>query len=251
MEIQKMKISLLHATMGRPAKAVAAMRAALAAAAEPRQIEYIVACEREDGDSFSAFLKEITGPARIVLSGDYCGSAPAWDAAAKASTGDLLVQMQDDLELPQGWDRMLLERAESLEHKQDPFGTPLFCEVWQRTPLVIAISDGHRSDLLLCTAIMNRARYEQQGEFLHAGYQSVYSDGEFTYRALRDAKARKCTVIVCADIIFLHRHHYHDKSVPMDATYAHENSADAYARGLQLFNQRNPGWKESGLVDWM
>lgn len=233
-----MKISLLHATLGRPQKAVAAMRAALAAAAEPGQIEYIVAVESNDAASIDAFAR--TTEPRIIAN-HFNGSAPAWDAAAKASTGDLLVQMQDDLELPVDWDGILLEWLEGAN--TDP-------NWWRTVPLVVRVSDGHRKDRLMCTAIMNRTRYRQQGEFLHAGYQSVYSDGDFTYGALRDAAAGRCHII-STDTVFYHRHPYHDKSVPMDATYAHENSADAYARGLQLFNQRNPGWRESGLVDWM
>lgn len=229
-------ISLLHATYGRPKKAVEAMRHSLLNAATPGNVEYIVAVEDTDLESMKAFDET---EARVV-SGQFGGSAPAWDAAAKVAKGELLVQMQDDLVLPMDWDRMLLERI-----------TPEYHTPFPPRPLVIRVSDGFRKDSLLCTAIINRARYEQVGEFLHAGYRSVYSDGEFTLRAILDAKAGKCTLIDARDITFLHRHHYHDPSVPMDATYARENSNEAYAQGLRLFNERNPGWRRSGVVDWM
>lgn len=241
------KISLLHASYGRPTKAIEAMCRALDRATSPDDVEYIIAAESED----TATIEAAEGVCDIVVSGAFKGSAPAWGAAAAAAHGELLIQMQDDVEPPQGWDALLWEKYDlavnwhHLRWKGAP-DAPLHPAV------VIRVSDGHRSDGLMCTAIINRARYEQAGEFLHPGYQSVYSDGDFTYRALRDAKEGKCQVIDARGITFLHRHHYHyPKEVPMDATYARENSADAYASGLKLFESRNPGWRQSGLVDWI
>jgi len=247
------QISLLHASYGRPQKAVAAMQAAFRAAQAPADVEYVVATEVEDKETINAFAKEVAcGGVDLIVSGPFNGSAPAWDAAASHSHGDLLVQMQDDVELPMGWDRLLREKYQlhlnwyhSLLKPSDD-NAPLYPSV------VIHVSDGHRKDGLMCTAIMNRVRYEQVGEFLHAGYQSVFSDGDLTYRALLDERNGKCQVIDARDITFLHRHHYHyPKDVPMDATYARENSAEAYSKGMALFDRRNPGWRGSGLVDWI
>lgn len=153
------------------------------------------------------------------------GSVSAWNFGAQFSTGEFLVQMQDDLELPKNWDALLM--------------APLIQEDRDR-PLVIAVSDGYRTDGLLCTAIMNRLRYRQQGEFLHAGYLSVFSDDEHTTRAIVDSRAGKCRLLDHRDLVFLHRHAYHDPSVPFDATYARENSTEAYAIGQKLFAERNP-----------
>lgn len=239
-------ISLLHATWGRPQKALAAMRDALAKASDPAQVEYVFAAEESDSATISAILGGDNQFAHLV-SGPFNGSAPAWDAAARVCKGDLLVQMQDDLELPHGWDRMLWERIGDAECPRDPFGTPLFAD---KPPLVIHVSDGHRKDSLICTAIINRARYEQVGEFIHAGYQSVYSDDEFSIRAYADAADGKCRLIDARDIVFLHRHNYFDPTIPFDQTYQRENSPQAYAKGSVLFVKRNQHLISRGLKTW-
>ncbi len=233
--------SLLHASYGRPEKALAAMRMALDRAKDPGKIEYLFALNHDDPK-----LEEYHDalPTGGVL-GHFNGSAPAWDAAANASIGQVLIQMQDDLELPQDWDAKLLDRLISIKIGNHPDHI-----LWLSRPVFVAVSDGHRKDALCCTAIMNRARYEQCGEFLHAGYRSVFSDDEVTIRAMADARDGKCTFVNARDLVFLHRHHYHDKSVPMDATYERENSSEAYRIGAALFAERNPEAATDGLRTW-
>lgn len=185
-----------------------------------------------------------------IVTGQFNGSAPAWDAAAKASSGLVLIQAQDDVEPPEGWDNSIwnaLERAPGTAFLQFAEGPPVPYSV---EPAFIAVSDGFRKDKLCCTAIMNRARYEQCGEFLHPGYISVFSDDDVAIRAYADAAAGKCSLIEARDLVFLHRHHYHDKSVPMDATYERENSSKAYAHGQALFMKRNADLVAKGFKTW-
>jgi hypothetical protein len=207
-------------------------------AAKPEDVEYIFACNRDDPTlpALKDALDKQPHGGRAITN-NFHGSAPAWDAAANASTGSVLIQAQDDVEPPRGWDAALL--------KEYINGT-----VGAASPAFIAVSDGYRKDRLCCTAIMNRARYEQCGHFLCPEYLSVFSDDEVTYRAYRDQLAGLCTVIEARDLIFLHRHAYHDASVPMDATYAKENSAEAYRIGAALFAKRNPQAAVDGVRDW-
>lgn len=232
--------SVLHATRGRPKKAGQAMRMWQDRAMDPRACQYILCCDENDETRFDA----IRETADLDRFGHSCyvdhpgtGSAAAWDFAAKFSIGHILIQAQDDVEPPQDWDHLLLAHWVANTRAPDE-------------PAFIAVSDGFRKDELCCTAIMNRARYKQCGEFLHAGYLSMFSDDEVTYRAKRDARDGKCTFINARDLIFLHRHHYHDKSVPMDATYEIENSAEAYRIGGALFAKRNPDAHKDGLRNW-
>ncbi len=243
------RFSLLHASYGRPEKAMAAMRMALERASQSDHVEYIFACNADD-PSYAAFkdalalhFTKCASPAQWpkMVWGNFVGSASAWNAAANASTGEILIQMQDDLELPQDWDQLLMNAITNNNGRGIPAKT---------SPLFVSVSDGYRKDALCCTAIMNRARYTQQGEFLHPGYISVFSDDDVTYRALRDARDEKCTFVNARDLTFLHRHHYHDKSVPMDATYERENSAEAYAAGGALFASRNPLAATDGIRTW-
>lgn len=225
--------SLLHASYGRPDKAIAAMNMAIDRAQSSENIEYLFAVNSDDPTH-----ERLNGKGSMTMASNFSGSAQAWDAAAGISEGEILIQMQDDLELPAGWDVILLKSI------IDSAGMD-----WAFKPLVVAVGDGYRKDGLLCTAICNRARYKQKGEFLHHGYISVFSDDDFTYRALRDERDGLCE-IVRTGLTFLHRHHYHDPSVPMDDTYRRENSAEAYRLGGALFAQRNPKAATDGLKTW-
>ncbi len=232
--------SLLHATFGRPAKAIAAMHMALERADNPDAVGYIFAVNNDD-PSWSDFRAALilSEERATLLSGGYAGSAPAWDAAAKISTGQILIQMQDDLVLPPHWDGMLVEELE---------GANVDRNHWRTVPTVVRVRDGYRRDALLCTAIMNRARYEQQGEFLHAGYQSVFSDDEHSLRAYADEADGKCQVIR-TDIEFRHENPYHT-GAPHDATLRRENSPEAYALGGKLFMERNAALVARGFKTW-
>lgn len=235
--------SILHASYGRPVKAVMAIWSWFEHAANRDQIEYVIALN-DDDPSLPQYIELLKCarpfglPVKIVT-GPFAGSAPAWDAAAKASSGLVLIQAQDDVEPPPAWDDRIMAKLYAATESLDPFGTPEFCYPWPTLPAFLAVSDGYRKDNLCCTAIMTRARYEQCGEFLHAGYRSVFSDDEVALRAYADAAAGKCSLIEARDLVFTHRHHYHDKTVPMDATYERENSAEAYAQGQALFMRRN------------
>lgn len=238
-------ISVIHASRGRPEKAAAAIAMWRDRASNPKQVEYILSVDQDDSTRFDMQLGDCSRGfgAFLLVDNKNKGSAEAWDFGAKFSRGELLVQAQDDVEPPQNWDALLLLKLREQPYDGGPDG-------WKNLPAFIAVADGYRNVRLCCTAIMNRARYEQQGEFLHAGYKSVYSDDEVTVRAYADAANGKCTLIEARDLVFLHRHHYHDKSVPMDATYERENSAEAYALGSALFMQRNADLVARGFKTW-
>ena len=241
----KPTFSILHATYGRPEKAVAAALNWMHRAEFPRRVEYIFALNYDDPTAnklqplIEAHALEFALFARVdFVQGDFHGSAPAWDKAASISTGDILIQGQDDVEPPLNWDARLEHTAERAKaHSEDD------------RPFFIAVSDGYRKDDLCCTAIMSRQYYELEGFFLCPEYLSVFSDDEVTYRALRNARDGKAEYIK-TNLVFLHRHHYHDKAVPFDETYARENSATAYRVGQHLFWQRNPKAATDGLRTW-
>jgi len=120
-----------------------------------------------------------------------------------------------------GWDEQILQAAAGRDPRTDQF--------------VIAPSDGSRKDDLLCMAILSRARYEKQGHLFFDGYESVFSDNEFTHRAYKDG------IVIDARerLRFEHRHPAFGKG-KMDETYAHNNTTERYKRGEALFKERNP-----------
>ena len=209
-------ISLLHATRGRSSQAVGARDVWLNAATNPSRVEHIFAVDADDEVSVEMAQQFIS----VKSSKRSC--VAAWNLAATKARGSILVQLSDDWTPPLGWDERLLEVIGTLDPLKDQF--------------VVAPSDGHRTDDLLCMAILSRARYEAQGnEVFHEGYESVFSDNEFTHRAYRDGiviDARK-------SLKFEHLHPAFGKG-KMDETYAHNNSEERYKAGKALFNERNP-----------
>lgn len=208
-------ISLLHATRGRTSKAVNSREVWLQLAERPERVEHIFAVDADDKESVQMARQFVS------VTSDKRSCVAAWNLAAKKARGDLLVQISDDWIPPPGWDAKLLSLVESRDLK--------------REPVVIAVSDGHRTDSLLCMAILSRARLEAQGDLFFDGYESVFSDNEFSHRAWRDG------IVIDARrrLRFEHQHPAFGKG-SMDATYAHNNSRERYAAGEAIFKARNP-----------
>ena len=231
-------ISLLHASYNRPEKAVKTAMLWLDRAVMRGKVEYILAVNKDDTATKSAFI--MAGLGDKVVSGPFKGSAPAWNAAAQESTGSILVQVSDDFVPPPGWDALLYAEMEIAS----PWD-------WDKQPIVMTVSDGHRKDGLLCMAICTRAYYNLDGYFLHPSFISVFSDDHFTYRALKREREGTARIVRAEHLVFEHQHPYNEpEKYQLDATYAHQNRPEAYAVGERLFNELNPGWRESGLATW-
>ncbi|RBP36669.1 glycosyltransferase involved in cell wall biosynthesis [Roseimicrobium gellanilyticum] len=208
------KISLLHATRGRPEQALEAREKWIRAASNPRRIEHVFAADCDDESTQRA----IKGLLHRVVPEKGGGCVAAWNLAAQASTGDVLVQLSDDWTPIPGWDEEFVRRLRDV-----------------RQPGVLRPSDGHRRDDLLCMAILTRARLKQQGEFLHSGYLGIYSDDEFSFRAYQDG-----VVIDARDLVLIHDHPNYNSAVEMDETYLAQNSTERDKTGRKIFLKRNP-----------
>jgi len=139
----------------------------------------------------------------------------AWNAAARQCRGEVLVQLSDDWRPTKGWDTAILDAIGETS-----------------APAVLAVSDGHRTDDLLCMAILTRARYNQQGYLFHPEFFSMFSDNWFSYCAFRDG-----VVIDARDrITFEHLHPAFGKA-EMDETYARSNDAKQYEEGAATFTK--------------
>jgi len=220
------KISLLHATRGRVQQAAAARRKWLEKAANPDAIEHIFAIDADDADS----IQYLTLWRHRIVQGDG-GPVRAWNAAAEASHGEVLIQLSDDWEPPMHWDKIILERMGDTSK-----------------PAVLQISDGHREDDLMCMAILTRARYLNQGYLFHPDFFSMYSDNWFSECAHRDG-----VVIDARDVVFEHLHPVFGKG-EMDAVYVRSNTDDNYKEGASHFMRLKGGaitsWDVEGWCDF-
>jgi hypothetical protein len=176
-------------------------------AADPDAIEHIYALDYDD-PMIGPFLT-----CRHVINRD-AGPVGAWNAAARFSQGEILVQLSDDWDPPMHWDKLILDKFNGTQD-----------------PAVLAISDGSRNDDLLCMAILNRARYKQQGYMFHPEFFSVYSDNWFTNQAYADG-----VVIDGKDITFTHMHPAFGLG-EMDETYARSNTKQNYESGKETLHR--------------
>ena len=213
------KISLLHATRGRPAQAWRCRMNWLRSAANPDAVEHIFAIDDDDYESFAL------ANARCIINPG-AGPVAAWNEAAKFSKGEILIQLSDDWEPPMHWDKLILAAIGDTSK-----------------PAVLAVSDGHRTDQLLCMAILTRARYKAQGYMFHPEFFSMFSDNYFTNRAYADG-----VVIKAKEIVIEHMHPAFDKA-EMDETYARSNDPANYEIGIAILARLLAGMKVSSDID--
>ena len=226
--------SIVHATLGRPLQALQMRELWLSRARNPNKVEYIFGIHEGDEKS-GKMLKGF----RHTVAPKGCGCPTNYDIAAGIVRGKIIIQAQDDIIPPAGWDDMILEKIEDLD-----------------APAFIAVNDGQRTDRLCVSTVMTRAYMEQKkaedadgsNGFMHRGYPGVFADTENTYRAYTDAAKGKCQLIEARDIIFFHDHPLFNQAVPWDATYQEENSPEANRIGSEVFNRRFPLAKTNGVL---
>jgi hypothetical protein len=206
------RIALLHATRGRPEQAARCRKAWHDLAVEPGRVEHIFAID--DDDAESQVLRRFNHV--LVPAGGGC--VRAWNYAALKSTAPVVVQLSDDWIPCLKWDELILERLGD----------------WTQ-PKVLAVSDGARTDKLLCMAICTRVYLAADYFLFHPFFKGVYSDDWFTEQAYA-----RGAVIEARDIEFKHQHPAFN-TAPMDATYAAQNAPARYAEGAKLLAQLRAG----------
>jgi hypothetical protein len=216
------KISLLHATRGRPAQAAATRREWLNSAKNADAIEHIFALDAEDLESQPLQIFR-----HVVVEESNAGSVAAWNLAAAHSSGGILIQVSDDFHPPLHWDVAVRHRLPD-----------------SKKSAVLAVHDGHRVDSLLCIAILTRARYLATGYLFHPGFFSVFSDNHFTRAAQLDG-----VIVDGRDLTFRHDHPAFS-TAPSDPTYERQNADQHYAAGKKLYKLLAPLPAIPGFFDF-
>lgn len=166
------QFSLLHATYHRQESPLAVKDAWLSAAAYPDAVEYIFALDEDDLRT----VARTSGHARVVS--PPTGKVTAvrnWNAAAAASSGEVLVVVADDLFPPRNWDVAL---AEIIGSRLDPTRVPFAVKVRDTTATQSPVGD-----TLLRHPIVSRAFYEKFGLF-SPKFTGIACDADLTRRAL-------------------------------------------------------------------
>lgn len=216
------KISVCHPTRGRPLQAADTRKKWLEAAKDPQSVEYIFGFAEDDDETRDVLGRFKHGLSPAGLMDQVGGNAVAnYNAAVKASSGQIIVTAQDDIEPPLFWDELVWQALEP----------------HLKRPKVLGVKDGHRTDGLMVTFICTRPTLGWLGNgggILSGDYHGIYSDTEFSYRT------RKAGIVLDSDIVFLHNHPFFDPKVATDAVYDVENSDAANKFGAEVFKRRNP-----------
>jgi len=221
-------ISLLHATRGRVSGAIAARDRWVQAAEFPERIEHIFAFDRDDAESVAGLATY----RHVVVEQRDQGCVAAWNLAAQASKGQILIQLSDDWLPIRHWDTKIEARFRDVSK-----------------PGVLRVSDGRRVDDLLAFAIFTRAYLDfLGGDFLAPEYFGVYSDDEFSLRAYQSG-----VVIDARDIVFEHCHPSFSAGAVYDETHKRQNDNARYREGRKIFLRRNPSarghWLHEGTEE--
>jgi hypothetical protein len=216
------KISVCHPTRGRPLQAAETRKKWLEAAKDPQSVEYIFGFAEDDAETRDVLgrFKHGLSPAGNM---DAVGGTLVqnYNAAVRASSGKIILTIQDDLEPCLFWDELIYN---ALADKLN-------------SPAVLQIGDGYRTDDLLITFCVTRptlAAMGHKGGIVSDEYRGVFCDNEFTHRA------KKRGWMVASDIVLRHEHPFFNPAVPTDDIYAIENSNEGYRFGLEVFKRRNP-----------
>lgn len=202
-----MKISLLHATR-RPIEGGKCQQLWLDRADNRTNVEIVTCIDGNDQDCRGAFLGAVTS------SGE--GACAAWNEAAKHSTGDILVVLDDDWEPPHGWDELIASRM---------------CNGAD----ILHVGDKHRKDDLICHPIVSRRFYDAIGYIWHPAFKSVYCDNWFTAMAKAWGYV-DATEGGTVDLGFLHANPSQGYGQEDDVARA-SNSQERYSHGKTVFDR--------------
>ena len=206
----KPKISVIHATRGRPGIAWQRRWQWLCMAEKPMEIEWLFMVDHDEAVDYTAHQAIKCNPGGIIN---------AWNQGAKLAKSEVLIQMSDDWSPPRHWDALILSAFGATNEEK-----------------VLAVSDGLRTDKLLCMAILTQKRLEKQVGYMFAPeYQEsdgIYSDNEFTERAYNDG-----VIIEAKHIQFKHENPLFTGGKP-DDLIKHHNKPEFYEKGKAIYEKR-------------
>ena len=202
------KISVIHATKGRPQIAWQRRWQWLCSAEKPLEIEWLFMVDADEKQDYTPHQGIRCNPGGIVN---------AWNAGAKLAKGDIIIQMSDDWSPPRHWDTLISTAIGDSKAEK-----------------VLAVSDGLRTDKLLCMAILTKDRLKKQGHMFHPDYQEsdgIYGDNEFTDLAYLDQ-----VVIEARHIQFKHENPMFTGGNP-DEQLKNHNKPEFYEKGKAIYEK--------------
>ncbi|MFN7996964.1 MAG: class I SAM-dependent methyltransferase [Bryobacteraceae bacterium] len=205
-------------------------------AANPELVEYVLTVDERWGFGPDTNL---AGPDKICWNKFRRNCVDAWNLAAKAAQGKVLILAADDVEPPQDWDRDLFHAI--AEHFHDHTAAVLDREFVPHvhTGTVAILNGKHFATGLL---MLSKARLDRLTYALHPEYESMWSDLEFWAHAdqdncVIDARRVRCIhhhpILECKSQADVKRGDWKKA----DAVYAVQNEAALYDSGEAIFRR--------------
>jgi hypothetical protein len=218
--VKKPKFSLLYATRGRPECVKNIVEKWSKNSSKEYAYELIISIDDDDEImkkyDYSAFEKLIPEFSISVVANKNRGCVDAYNAAYKRSTGDILIQLHDDLTPPEKWDKLILAKIPDIN-----------------SPSLLHVSDGlpekvNGKPWLITIPIGTRAFFNQLNYFFYPKYVSVFCDDDLSLVA-----SKKGCIVNAKDITFQHTF-----SEKMDETRKRSYSQENWKIGQEIFNER-------------
>lgn len=177
------KISILHPSRQRAIHTAKTANAWLSSAKNPEDIEYIVSLDLDDNiTAYEAHLGTLKYDIAMTVNGN-TNAVQAVNIAAKACTGDILIVVSDDFNLPPyHWDEYLLTQLAG------------------KTDYIVKTDDGSQP-WIITLPIMDRVYYDRFGYVYNPAYSHMFVDTELT--CIADILGRK----IVLPIRIVHNHY--------------------------------------------
>lgn len=202
-----MKISLIHPSRSRPYMAALTFRKWMDNTSGMHEIEYILGLDDNDV-TVDQYVGLFQPPIQLAITPSR-SCVEATNAAAKLSSGDMLILVSDDFECPKDWD-IILGDAMPLNKKA-----------------AIQVDDGITNFAeLLTIPILNRLMYEHLGYIYHPAFSNMFADNH-----LYDVCKKH---IIKVKEVFQHKHYVNGKRKKDAVDQAH-GSEKQYLEGKKIY----------------
>lgn len=209
-----MKFSIIHPSRNRIQRAKKAIATVINNFNfDNDKLEYIVSID--DDDKYQKEYLEFCTENNLLLTVNNNRSmVDATNIGAKLCTGDIIILVSDDFDLPLNWNIKLKNKITEIN-----------------SMYAILVNDGISNGDILSIPILSKQLYDKLGYIYHPEFFSLFADN-----ALLDVCKKLNCLIEARDILFQHNHYINGKAI-FDETYQKENSKYAYEFGKLTYQK--------------
>lgn len=139
-----------------------------------------------------------------------------WNLAAKNSTGEILIQVSDDLFPPANWDSRIRSIISNVR------------ATLKRSDVVVNLLDERKEKNAVFHPVLTRSAYERTLFLYPPEFQSMYCDNWFCFYH------RKYSAYAVSESVFWHHNHRTTHKVEIDEVMKTHESPERFSRGREV-----------------